>query len=128
VHPCRRSELLGKFTSQSGNPTRVQIALIPDKADPKIQRWTVVAISRSFPQVKSATQQAETKKQLDERYGRFSVNRGIQRGVGAMYSLNDDPFMSGKYGFNLSMSPDIKDQERYRLHPACGGDKPVSID
>jgi len=125
---CREQELEGRFTSASGNPTTVKIALLPDKGDVKIQRWTVIGISRNFPEVKSDTQQVEARKQLDERYGRFSVNRGIQKGVNAMYSVNEDPYKSGKYGFNLSMSPDIKDQERYRQHPACGGGKPVSIE
>jgi hypothetical protein len=123
---CRQSELTGTFTSSGGNPTTVKVALLPDKTDTSLQRWAVTSIFRTFPDARSQTQQADIRKQLDERYGHFTFRR--QRDVNAMYTVNRDPFMSGRYGFALSMIEDLKDQERYRLHPACGGANKVSID
>jgi hypothetical protein len=37
---CGRKELQGTFTTESGNPTAVKIALLTDKNEVAIQRWT----------------------------------------------------------------------------------------
>ena len=125
---CGRRELQGTFTTESGNPTTVKITLLTDKDDVAIQRWTVTSISRSFPAAISAAQQAEIRKQLDERYGRFSFSRGRQSGVDATYDVHEaDPFLRGTYGFSLSLNPVPNDCERYLQHPACGGKQKISI-
>lgn len=125
---CRKQELQGTFTSQNGNPTTVKIELLSDKKDVAIQRWTVISISRTFPTAVSGAQKAAIRKQLDERYGRFSVNRGIQRGVAAIYDIHDDPLRLGSYGFILSLNTPLNEYEREREHPACGGRQKVSVD
>jgi hypothetical protein len=126
---CGRNELRGTFTTESGNPTTVKIALLTDKDDTAIQRWTVTSISRSFPAAISAVQQADIRKQLDERYGRFSVSRGRQTGVDATYAIHEaDPVLNGKFGFSLLYNQKFNDYERYLQHPACGGKQKVSID
>ena len=125
---CGRKELQGAYTSESGNPTTVKIALLTDKNDVAIQRWTVTSISRSFPAAVSAAQQADIRKQLDERYGRFSFSRGRQPGVDATYDIRPaDPVMGGKYGFFLLLNQRPNDYERYLQHPVCGGNQKISI-
>jgi hypothetical protein len=126
---CGRNELRGTFTTESGNPTTVEIALLTDKNDTAIQRWTITSITRSFPAAISAVQQADIRKQLDERYGRFSVSRGRQTGVDATYAIHEaDPVLGGKFGFSLLYNQRFNDYERYLQHPACGGKQKVSID
>jgi len=125
---CAVQELRGTFTSQNGNPTTVKIALLSDKKDVAIQRWTVTTISRDFPSAVSAAQKADIRKQLDERYTRFNVSRGIQRGIDALYSIHDDPLLKGPYGFNLSLKIPFNELERERQHPACGGQRKISVD
>src|SRR5882724_1713703 len=111
---CGRKELQGAFTTESGNPTTVKIALLTDKNDAAIQRWAITSISRSFPAAISAVQQADIRKQLDERYGRFSVSRGRQAGVDAIYAIHEaDPILGGKFGFSLFSNQGPKDYERY---------------
>jgi len=126
---CARKELQGTFTTESGNPTTVKITLLTDKNDVAIQRWAVTSISRSFPAALSAAQQADIRKQLDERYGRFSFSRGRQPGVEATYDIiAANPFMGGKYGFFLLLNPRPHEYERYLQHPACGGQQKISVD
>jgi len=126
---CDRKELRGTFTTESGNPTTVKIALLTDNSDVAIQRWAITSISRSFPAAISAVQQADIRKQLDERYGRFSVSRGRQAGVDATYAIHEaDPVLGGKFGFSLLYNQRFNDYERYLQHPACGGKQKVSID
>ena len=115
------------FTSKSGNPTIVGITLVPDAKDVNVQRWTVVSISRNYPQAISGTQQADIKKQLDERYGKFSERRGRQRGITSFYGIHNDPLLKGSYGFHLSLFQEAR-ADRYRMNSACGGDKKISID
>jgi hypothetical protein len=125
---CGRKELQGIFTTESGNPTTVKITLLTDKNDVAIQRWTVTSISRSFPAAVSAAQQADIRKQLDERYGRFSFSRGRQSGVNATYGIHEaNPALGGKYGFSLLLNPVPNVYERYLQHPACGGQRKISI-
>jgi hypothetical protein len=125
---CGRKELRGTFTTDGGNPTIVEIALVSDKLHGTAQRWAVTSISRDFPAVKSGAQKADVRKQLDERYGRFNVSRGIQRGVDATYAIHEDTFMGRRYGFTLWLNEGPDDYERYLQNPACGGKEKVSID
>jgi hypothetical protein len=121
--------LQGTFTTESGNPTTVKIALLTSNNDAAVQRWAITSISRSFPAAISAVQRADMRKQLDERYGRFSANRGRQIGVDATYAIHEaDPVLGGKFGFGLYLNQSANDYERYLQHPACGGKKKVSID
>ena len=125
---CATQELRGTFSSQNGNPTTVKISLLSDQKDVAVQRWVVTSISRDFPAARSDAQKADIRRQLDERYSRFNVSRGIQRGVGASYSMHDDPMLRGPYGFSLSLKIPIDELERHRQHPACGGQRKVSVD
>ena len=126
---CGRKELQGTFTTESGNPTTVRIALLTDNNNVAIQRWTVTSISRSFPAAVSAVQQVDIRRQLDERYGRFSVSRGIQTGVEAAYAIHEAiPVLRGKFGFSLFLNQRPDDYERYLQNPACGGKQKIAID
>ena len=125
---CSQQELRGTFTSQNGNPTTVKIELLSDQKDVAVQRWTVISITRNFPAAVSDAQKSDIRKQLDERYGRFNVNHGMQRGIDAIYSIHDDPLLKGPYGFTLSLKVPFNEYERERRHPACGGQRKVSPD
>jgi hypothetical protein len=125
---CTTQELKGTFTSQSGNPTIVKIALLSDQNNAAVQRWIVTSISRNFPSATSDAQKADIRRQLEERYSRFNISRGRQRGVDASFSMHDDPMSRGSYGFSLSLNIPFNQLERQRQHPACGGGRKVSID
>jgi hypothetical protein len=96
--------------------------------DLAIQRWTVTSISRNFPSAITNAQKIDIRKQLDERYGRFSASHGVQRGIDAIYGIHDDPLLKSPFGFSLSLKIPINELERERKHPACGGRQKVSID
>lgn len=125
---CARTELQGAFTTDGGNPTIVKIALLSDKQDVTILRWTVTSISRDFPAVISNAQRLEVRKQLDKRYGRFDFSRGKQRGVDATYNIREGLFLGLRYGFNLWLRSGPDESERYLQNPVCGGTQKVSID
>jgi hypothetical protein len=128
IAACATQELRGTFTSANGSPTTVKIALLSDKKDLAIQRWTVTSISRNFPSATAEAQKIDIRKQLDERYSRFSVKYGVQREIDAIYSIHDDPLLKGAFGVSLSLKVPITEIERERQHPACGGQRKVSID
>jgi hypothetical protein len=125
---CATQELRGTFTSQNGNPTSVKIALLSDKHDVSIQRWTVTSISRNYPAAVSDAQKADIRKQLNERYDRFNVSHGMQRGVEALYSIHDDPMLKAAYGLTLSFKIPVNELERERQNPACSGQRKISVD
>jgi hypothetical protein len=122
--------LKGTFTTKSGNPTEVGISLLPDPKDLKTQRWTIVSISRRYPEAKSPTQQADLRKQFDERYGRFG-KLVPERGTPAVYVVSDP--LSSSYGFDIFMRIDAylglekKPRQSQPVNAACAG-KPVSVD
>lgn len=110
----------GTFTTQSGNPTTVGIALIPS-SDNSEQKWMVVGISRHFPNAISSQQHQEINDQLNARYGAFNYSRVPQE--------FGQPQFVGNGGLGLSLYllyPDIT--ERLRLHPLCGGSSKVKVD
>jgi hypothetical protein len=99
---CGAEPLQGNFTTKTGNPTIVEIALMPDPKDLSIQRWTIVTIRRRYPDAKTPTQQAELRKLLDERYGRFDMLRNpIRGGAPALYAISEAGM--GDMGFFLSL-------------------------
>ena len=124
---CERNELIGTYTTASGNPTRVAIALTPSQTDTTVQRWTVVSISRSFPAAVSNEQKSQVEAQLAERYRKF--------GAGNMHIKNPKPgegrFFANygtSFGFQLSLFRGIEEANRMKLHPSCGGTGTVKID
>ena len=46
---CTPNERFGTYTTQSGNPTRVSIALIPNQTDTTKHQWTVHQFRARFP-------------------------------------------------------------------------------
>lgn len=118
-----KGELIGAYTTQNGNPTRVAIALIPSQTDTSKQRWTVVRITRSFPSAISDEQQSEVREQLAERYKAFDIRktRNAKSGEGR-FSMNP-----GSH-FTLHLFRGIDEANRRILHPACGGTVKVKID
>jgi hypothetical protein len=124
---CEKNELIGTYTTQSGNPTRVGIALTPSQADTSKQRWTVVSIVRTFPAAVSNEQKTQVEAQLAERYHAFGANnrkiKNPKPGEGRFYFIHGSPF-----GFNLLLFRGIEEVNRLKLHPACGGTAKVKID
>lgn len=123
---CTRHELIGTYTTSSGNPTRVGITLMPDQSDTSKQQWTVVSIARTFPRAISIEQKAEVEAELAKRYHPFGAKntniRNPKPGEGR-FSLN---FIS--FGFNLFLFRGMDEENRMKLHPACGGSAKVRID
>ncbi|MCE5181425.1 MAG: hypothetical protein LLG15_06455 [Betaproteobacteria bacterium] len=119
-----KGELIGAYTTQVGNPTRVTIALIPNQADTSKQQWRVVKITRSFPAAISDEQQSEVRDQLAERYKAFDIRKtkNAKQGEGRFLMSFGPP------GFTLNLDRGIDEANRRILHPACGGSGKVKID
>lgn len=121
---CARHELIGTYTTQSGNPTRVGISLIPNQTDTTKHQWTVVSITRSFPAAVSNEQKAEVESQLAERYAAFDIRKTANAKPGeGLFNWN-----FGSFGFHLLLWRGIEEGNRMKLHPACGGTEKVRID
>jgi len=124
---CEQNELIGTYTTQSGNPTRVGISLIPRQSDTSVQHWTVTSIVRTFPKAVSAEQKAEVEAELTNRYYAFGANNpGIKNakpGEGRFFSNYGSTF-----GFHLSLFTGIDKANRLKLHPSCGGTTKIKID
>lgn len=123
---CEMNQLVGTYTTKGGNPTRVGISLIPGQSDTSTQVWTVVQISRTFPNAVSEQQKSEVESELTKRYFKFGAkNMNIKNpkpGEGR-YSQNYSEF-----GFNLLLFKGINMSDRLKLHPLCGGNSKVSVD
>ena len=124
---CGRRELTGTFKTESGLPTKVKIALLPGEKNSGLQRWTVVAIVRTYPTAVSTSQTRDLREQLEQRYARFNTYRGVPRGVEGYFSINRTASPTDPFGFGLSINPsrELKD---FTQHPACGGNKKVPLD
>jgi len=127
IAACEKNELIGTYTTQSGNPTRVGIALTPSQTDTSKQQWTVISIVRTFPAAVSNEQKAQIEAQLTERYHAFGANnrsiKNAKPGEGRFFFINGSPF-----GFHLSLFRGIDEGNRMKLNPACGGTSKVKID
>jgi hypothetical protein len=123
VASCHDSlSFYGIFTTQSGNPTTVEIALIPT-LDNSEQKWTVVSINRDFHDVASSNQRDEVQAQLDARYSAFDFKR---RPLGRALKDGDAQYSGSIYGFKLTtLWPTLR--ERLTQHPLCSSKK-VNID
>lgn len=123
---CAKNELIGTYTTPSGNPTRVGIALTPSQSDVSKQRWTVVSIVRSFPSAVSEEQKAEVEAELAKRYYIFGAKnpniKNAKPGEGRFFPNY------GTFGFNLLLFRGLEEHNRMKLHPACGGATKVGID
>jgi hypothetical protein len=123
---CEMNQLVGTYTTTSGNPTRVGISLFPGQTDTSTQVWTVVQISRTFPNAVSEQQKSEVEAELTKRYFKFGAkNMNIKNpkpGEGR-YSQSYSPF-----GFNLLLFKGVNMSDRLKLHPLCGGKAKVSVD
>jgi hypothetical protein len=121
---CWYEELWGSYTSQSGNPTQVKIALLPDKKNVSAQRWTVVGIERRYPAAVTAAQKQDIEKQLLERYGRF---KGGERSAGrpGTFRLLDDG--ASTFGFELGLPRGRRDDD-FKRPPACVGAEKIQVD
>ena len=124
---CEKNELIGTYTTQGGNPTRVGIAMTPSQADTSKQQWTVISIVRTFPAAVSNEQKAQVEAQLTERYHSFGANnrniKNAKPGEGRFF-----PNYGSSFGFHLSLFRGIDEVNRMKLHPACGGTTKVKID
>lgn len=119
----------GTFTSQSGNPTTVEVALMPDTVDTSKQAWQVVSIKRSFPAAISKEQISDVKTQLIERYGNFTEKyrkfKSPKLGEGQFF-INEGITTPFYMSLKLYSGNDL--DNRMRLHPACGGSAKVKLD
>jgi hypothetical protein len=111
---CSPTFLTGVFKSESGNPTKVEIAMVADPANLSVQRWIVRSILREVPSATTREQRQQAAAQVRARYG-DSVR--LEEG-NAVFN----------YSFRLpAISYEAGTLEQ---HPACGGSGggPASID
>jgi hypothetical protein len=112
------SDLTGTYTTQSGNPTTVRIALIPrSKTDTSKHQWTVISISRSYPAAVSNKQKEQIEAQLAERYRAFDH-----------FKLKAPKHGEGRYIHGVGNSLVLHRDVDRKLPPACGGSSKVNID
>jgi hypothetical protein len=123
---CSWSYLDGTYTTDSGNPTRVRIGLLPNMSDTTKQQWTVTFISREYPTAVTREQQKEVESQLEERYRTFNKGLHIPKLGEGTYRKNS----IGSFGFNLNLySGDGGDiLNRLKSNPICGGNEKVKLD
>jgi len=125
---CERNELVGTFTTKSGNSTRVAIMLTPVLAEPGQHRWTVISIVRNYPAAITNVQVAELEKQLTGRYHAYGANnigiKNAKAGEGRFFFLRSPTF-----GFHLQLfRGGMAEVENMKQHPACGGAAKLSVD
>lgn len=114
--------LTGTYISSNGNPTTVEIDLVPTASNME-QKWTVTSIRRSFPDGLK-NQREEISAQLDARYGAFDYKKHVMQMV---HKDGDAQYVGDGYGFTIkTLWPHIT--ERLQLHPACNGTKRINID
>jgi hypothetical protein len=117
--------LKGTYTTESGNPTAVYAALMPDKLDASKQVWNVISIERRFPAAVSNEQISGIKTQLKERYTKFPDDFNAKKG-GAAVSVRESLGIPFYLSLRLNGGNDISN--RLMLHPLCGGSTKVKID
>jgi hypothetical protein len=112
--------LTGTFTSKSGNPTSVQIRLMPQGSGSEKHVWIVVAISRKFPQVLSEKQANEVAMEMQRRYAGFD---------NYIFAKEGDATVENEYGRGISfrLKVPLALDEKMRLHPECGGSNKVNV-
>lgn len=127
IAACSANELIGTYTTQNGNPTRVGIVLTPNQSDTSKQQWTVTSIVRTFPAAVSNEQKTELEAQLVERYHAYGAKnmniKNAKPGEGRYFANYGTPF-----GFHLSLFRGLEEANRMKLHAACGGTEKLKID
>lgn len=121
--------LKGTYITQSGNATEVEVALIPTNSDVTKQLWTVVSITRKFPAAISKEQITEVKTELKQRYSVFSEEHRKYKmpklGEG-QFNIHESIGMPFYMALRLYRGND--EDNRLKLHPACGGNVKIKVD
>lgn len=119
---CQYHQLRGKFTTVSGNPTEVSIALLPTpiRGTALAQRWTVFEIGRTIPQATSLPDLEAVSREMNARYQRWnSTGRG-----GGTPRAGEAYFLGQQNQFTLRLSlGEDNALRRIQSHPACIGPK-----
>lgn len=121
--------LKGTYTTQSGNPTEVEVALIPANSDITKQIWTVISITRKFPAAISKEQITEVKTELKQRYSVFSEEyRKYKMPKLGEAQFNIHESIGMPFYMTLRLYRGNDEDNRLKLHPACGGSAKVKLD
>lgn len=126
-----RDNLVGTYTTASGNPTEVHISLVNIGSDTSTQRWTVTGIVRTFPKAVTEDQSKAVYADLVKRYAKYGAGNalfwtGLKPGdgqVGVLYNV-------GGIGvaLNLSRWASNNAYDQLKQHPECGGTAKISVD
>lgn len=127
---CARLELVGRFNSENGFPTTVNINLIPSP-DGGEQKWKVTRISRFFPENMTKEQAVALNKVFYETYRDFPTG-GNTKGAWAKLESPMPSALMGQtattmtlYGYKLL---DQQNTSNFLKHPECGGYKgPITL-
>lgn len=116
--------LIGEYISEGGNPTRIEIMLIPTSFSGNAQEWKVSSIQRRYPKAVSEQQRASINSKLKKKYAAFDYKQYM-----ITSAKNGDPQFTGSgRGFILKARFSSSLPKLYSLYPACGGREEINID
>jgi len=111
---CEGASLFGRFDSESGFPTVVNIEMIP-AIDGLSQKWQVTEITRFFPSNATREQYGELNRSFYTTYADFPTGGNAK---GAYARLNENKGLL--YGYGLK---DRANHSQFLKHPLCGAFK-----
>lgn len=118
---CGFLEIEGNFTSASGHPTMVKMAMAAESSTK--QRWAVTTIRRLYPTAVTQEQRMELSQQLKQRYAAWdSLSR--PQTTALRFGLQE----MGTPGFFLTRVDQRAQADMVKQHAACGGTAKINLE
>ena len=122
---CTQSELVGTYTTKSGNLTRVTVSLTPARGPTSEQHWIVTKLLRTVPSAVTKQQMADATAELSERYRAFDLAKTKNAKPGeARFAMNGGSL----FEFQFFLFQGLDEGNRLKQHPLCGGAAKVKVD
>lgn len=127
---CEYTPLLGRFISNSGNMTDVEIALLPVVGEPSSQQWKVLRITRHLNTIVTQEQGTDAVKILSERYREYfySTTRNVKEGdseISISQNYSNEP-SSIIFTLSYVFFTDVND--KLKKNNFCGGARKANVD
>lgn len=118
---CDFVEIEGNFTSTSGHPTTVKMAMAAESSTK--QRWAVTTIRRLYPTAVTQEQRWELSQQLKQRYAAWDSLARPQT-TALRFGLQE----VGTPGFFLIRVDHREQANMVKQHAACGGTAKINLE
>jgi hypothetical protein len=119
---CDFAEIEGVYTSESGHPTTVKMALAAESNTK--QRWAVTMIRRLYPSAVTAEQKSTLELQLRQKYSAWDQNSQRPPKSALRFSMQG----MGTPGFTLHRVDPREQTDMLKQHTACGGARKIKIE